>query len=82
MNSFPNSYDSVSSQLEFLMYELNNKSQYNDTYVSVMDANKSVYDSTYTFCYNFEIPDKRETRCKQRAEDSSGFAEYVYNGCK
>lgn len=82
MNSFPNSYDSVSSQLEFLMYELNNKSQYNETYISVMDANKSVYDSTYTFCYNFEIPDKRETRCKQRAEDSSGFAEYVYNGCK
>lgn len=82
MNTFPDSYDTVFSQMKYLMYELENISYYNDTYVSVMDPNKSVYDSAYTFCYNFEIPSNREVKCKERAEASSSFAEYVYNGCQ
>jgi len=82
INAFPDSYNTVCSQMEYLMYELENKSDYAATYSSVMNANETVYNSTYTFCTNFERPTDMQNKCTSRANNSSSFAQYVYNGCQ
>lgn len=82
LSTYPNSYNTVCSQMKYLMYELKNKSDYKPTYESVMNPSVSVYDSTYKFCTNFERPANMNSVCADRASKSSSFANYVYNGCQ
>lgn len=82
ISSYPNSYHTACSQMKYLIYELKNKSAYSPTYESVMNPSVSVYDSTYKFCTNFERPANMKTVCAKRANNSSSFAQYVYNGCQ
>lgn len=82
LSTYPNSYNTVCSQMKYLMYELKNKSAYSPTYESVMNPSVSVYDSTYKFCTNFERPANMNSVCADRASKSSSFANYVYNGCQ
>lgn len=79
-NSFPDSYNTVGSQIEFLMYELRNSFSY--VYNGLYDGTSSAYDLTYDFCYHFENPSNKETKCKDRASNSNKFLSYVQNGCQ
>ena len=79
-NSFPDSYNTVGSQIEFLMYELKNSFSY--VYNGLYDGTSSAYDLTYDFCYHFEVPSNKETKCKDRASNSNSFLRYVQNGCQ
>ncbi len=78
---FPNSYDTIGSQLEFLMYELENT--YTGVYNTVMDRSKSANDVAYKFCVIFEAPYDTKNTCTKRANASSDvYASYVNNGCR
>lgn len=78
--AFPDTYNTIGSQIDYLMYEL--KNSYTSVYDAVMNSSESVYDSTYTFCANFERPADTENSCKRRANNSDSYATYVSNGCQ
>ena len=80
MTSFPGTYQTVGSQIEFLMYELENS--YTSVYNSIMNESNSVYDSTYAFCANFEIPYDTDNTCRSRANNSDSYETYVKSGCQ
>lgn len=77
-NTFPSSYQTVSGQLEFLMYELKN---YDNLYNSLVKGSKGSSDLAYDFCYKFERPYDKANTCRKRANGSSTFVNYVNNGC-
>lgn len=79
ITSFPDSYYTIGSQIEFLMYELENG--YSSLYDSLVLGSDSVSDLTYNFCYKFERPADTKNTCNKRANSSSEFNTYVKNGC-
>ena len=79
-NTFPDTYDTIGGQLDFLTYEL--KNGYPDLYNDLVNGRKSAYDLTKEFCKKFERPNNAEATCTGRAENSKNFSDYVKNGCK
>lgn len=82
IKSFPDTYNTVDSQLQYLLYELENKPSYKKTYNAIYDTDMSVSDITNVFCTNFEIPRDTVKTCNNRRKESATFAEYVKNGCQ
>lgn len=78
--TYPYSYKTIDSQLEFLMYELEN--EYISVYNALDKGTDSTSDLTYNFCANFEIPYDTKNTCKNRANNSDSYYDYVKNGCK
>ena len=81
MSSYPNSYNTVQSQYNFLMSELNG---YLSLYSDLLSGEKSSKELAYDFCYYFERPANKEVTCKNRS-NSAEFMDaesYVKNGCK
>lgn len=78
-SSFPNSYSTVGSQIEYLMYELEN--QYVGVFNALSDNTMKTEDLTYKFCANFEVPYDTKNTCRNRANNSADFYNYVKNGC-
>lgn len=79
-NSFPNSYHTVESQLQFLMYEL--KNSFTGVYSALSDGTASASDLTYKFCAEFEVPYDTHNTCQTRASAYTRLDGYVRNGCK
>lgn len=77
--AYPDSYHTIDSQINFLMYELENK------YVSLNDAlvngTGNTSDLTYSFCANFERPADTKNTCNNRANKAESYYQYVINGC-
>lgn len=75
---YPKTYQTLESQLEYLMYELtNNYPNVNDYLLS---TKYTAEEKTYYYCMNYEIPG--EEYCTPRLEKVSTFENYVKNGCK
>ena len=81
MSSYPNSYNTVQSQYNYLLTELNG---YSSLYNDLISGNKSSKELTYDFCYNFERPVNKEMSCKNRMSSTeySDAESYVKNGCQ
>ena len=75
-----NEYTTVKCQLSFLAHELRNKSSFSIVN-SYLLGNHNAWDMTRQYCYYFEVPANRETVCKNRADNSNGFVNYVNNNC-
>lgn len=78
-SSFPNSWQTIGSQIDFLVYELENS--YDNLYES-LKSNDTAKNLTYRFCYNFERPADTEITCQTRGKNSVNFESYVKNGCR
>ena len=80
-SSYPNSYNTVQSQYNYLLTELNG---YSSLYNDLISGNKSSKELTYDFCYNFERPANKELSCKNRMSSAeySDVESYVKNGCQ
>ena len=81
MSSYPNSYNTVQSQYNYLLTELNG---YSSLYNDLISGNKSSKELTYDFCYYFERPVNKEMSCKNRMSSAeySDAESYVKNGCQ
>lgn len=79
-NSFPNSYQTVGGQIQFLIYELQNG--YSSLYNNLVSGSSSPSDLTYEFCSKFEVPANTENTCRTRGNNASNFTDYVKNNCK
>lgn len=79
-NSYPNTWQTVGGQINFLTYELENG--YSSLYNGLKNGNDTAYNLTYQFCYNFERPADKENTCAKRANSATKFTNYVENGCK
>ena len=81
LNAYPNSYNTVQSQFNFLLSELNS---YSDLYNDLISGAKSSKELAYDFCYEFERPSKKEISCKNRMSSSKykDAENYVKNGCQ
>ena len=81
ISSYPNSYNTVQSQYNYLLTELNG---YSSLYNDLISGNKSSKELTYDFCYNFERPVNKEMSCKNRMSSTeySDAESYVKNGCQ
>lgn len=79
-NTFPNTYDTIGGQLDFLRYEL--KNGYKELYDDLINSKKSAASLTKEFCKKFERPANAESTCTYRANNSKNLADYVKNGCK
>lgn len=79
-NAFPNNYDTLEAQIQFLIYELENS--YNNLYNNLTTSSLSANELTYKFCKIFESPADTENTCRKRASNSVNFTDYVKNGCK
>ena len=81
MSSYPNSYNTVQSQYNYLLTELNG---YSSLYNNLVIGNKSSKELTYDFCYYFERPANKEMSCKNRMSSAeySDAESYVKNGCQ
>lgn len=66
-------------QIDYLMKEL--QEGYKGVF-NYLQTNNSAYDMTYYFCYNFERPANKGVTCSNRGNNSSGFLNYVNNGCR
>lgn len=80
VKAYPNNYQTIDSQIKFLMYELENS--YVNVYNSLFDNNKSHADLTYNFCTKFEIPADTKKTCENRMKSSEKYYNYVQNGCQ
>ena len=78
-NTFPNTYNTIGGQIDFLTYEL--KNGYSGLYSDLQNSSKTAAALTKEFCKTFERPANAETTCTGRANNSNSFAEYVKNGC-
>ena len=72
---FPNSYHTIESQIQYLMYELQNG--YRDVYNVLMDSTKSPYDKALYFCLYFEKPADKKNKCPKRAAKAAGYYDYL-----
>lgn len=79
-NTFPNNWQSVDGQLQFLFNELH--SGYASLYNSLISGVDSANTMAYNFCYYFERPANKVTTCSNRANNSNTFLTYVNNDCK
>ena len=81
LNAYPNSYNTVQSQFNFLLSELNS---YSSLYNDLISGAKSSKELAYDFCYKFERPAKKEISCKNRMSSSKykDAENYVKNGCQ
>ena len=78
-NACGSNYHSVSCQLEYLIYELQNS--YKSVYNMLID-NGSAYELASYYCINFEVPSNRYENCPKRAEKYADMMlEYVNNDC-
>ncbi len=79
--TFPNSYNTVQSQFEFLLIELDDYSSLNERLV---EGNKSSEELAYDFCYEFERPKNKEISCENRMVSYKyvDAKNYVENGCQ
>lgn len=75
VNMFPDSYWTIESQIEYLMYEL--RTGYKKVYDVLMDNSKSAYDKALYFCLYFERPANKETKCPIRAAKAVGYYDYL-----
>lgn len=78
--AYPDSYHTIDSQINFLLYELEEK--YVGVHTALVNGSDSASDLTYNFCVNFENPKDAKTTCSNRASESSSYYNYVKNGCK
>lgn len=78
-NTYPNTYNTIGGQIDFLTYEL--KNGYSGLYSDLQNSSKTAAALTKEFCKTFERPANAETTCTGRANNSNSFAEYVKNGC-
>lgn len=78
--TFPNEYQTIEGQINFLIYELDN--DYSVLSSNLVNGSKSAEDLTYDFCYNFEVPADTKNTCSKRANNSVNFEDYVRNGCQ
>lgn len=79
-NTFPGTYHTIESQLNFLMYEL--KNGYTGVYNALVDGTSSASDLTYKFCVEFEVPYDTHNTCRARANKYTVLDSYVRNGCR
>ena len=79
-NSFPSNWQTIDGQLSFLFQELSGG--YASLYSSLNTGSESASTLTYNFCYYFERPANKDSRCRGRSNNSSTFVTYVNNGCK
>jgi len=75
VNMFPDSYWTIESQIQYLMYELQNG--YRDVYNVLMDSTKSPYDKALYFCLYFEKPADKKNKCPKRALKAAGYYDYL-----
>lgn len=78
-SSFPDSWETIGGQINFLIYELEN------SYSSLYEALKTDADAkdlVYKFCYDFERPSEYQTSCHNREAEADNFESYVKNGCR
>lgn len=80
ITSFPSTYPTIESQIEFLMYELEN--DHIEVFNYLNNEGNSHGDLTYNFCSNFEKPKDTEKTCKERSQLSQTFYAYVSNNCQ
>lgn len=78
-NTFPNTYNTIGGQIDFLTYEL--KNSYTGLYNDLQKSSKTAAELTKEFCKTFERPANAEATCTGRANNSKSFAEYVKNNC-
>lgn len=79
-NTFPNNYQTVEGQIQYLIYEL--KNEYPGLYNNLLNNNPEASDLAYQFCKEFERPDDTEKTCKTRGNNVGNFTNYVTNNCK
>lgn len=79
-NSYPNNYNTIEGQIQYLIYELENG--YSGLYNNLLDGSLEPSELTYQFCKNFERPDDTENTCKSRGDNAVDFTEYVTNNCQ
>lgn len=79
-NTFPDTYQTVEGQINFLIYELANG--YPTLYNDLLNGTSEASDLTYQFCKKFEIPADTEKACKTRGEMAKDFTNYVINNCQ
>lgn len=77
---FPNSYNNIGNQINFLINEL--QTSYTSVYSYLKESNNSAGDMAYYFCVNFEKPADTENTCTNRKNKTNTFVTYVNNGCK
>ena len=68
MTSFPDSYNTVNSQVEFLVYELENN--YTELYNLLVDESSTISDMTYNFCAKYSEQENVEDTCNTRANNN------------
>ena len=81
ISAYPNSYNTVQSQYNYLLSELND---YTELYSNLISGSKSSKELSYDFCYYFERPKNKEVSCKNRMSSSKYLdaESYVKNGCQ
>lgn len=75
---YPNSYSTLESQIQYLIYELTTNYQNVNKYM--LSTKYTVEEKVYYYCMHYEIPGSEF--CLSRKEDSSTYTDYVKNGCK
>lgn len=78
--TFPNNYQTIEGQIQYLMYEL--KNGYTSLYNNLINGDSEPSDLTYQFCKNFERPADTENTCKARGNNAVNFTNYVINNCQ
>lgn len=79
-NSYPNNYNTIGGQIQYLMYELENG--YSGLYNNLLEGSLTPSELTYQFCKNFERPADAENSCRARSNNAVNFTEYVINNCQ
>lgn len=79
-NSFPNNYQTIDSQIQFLIYEL--KNSYPSLYEDLINGNGDGNELTNKFCSQFEKPYDTENTCRNRGNNASSYDKYVKKGCQ
>ena len=78
--TFPDTYQTIEGQIDFLIYELDNN--FGNLLNNLETGSKSAKDLTYDFCYNFEVPADTRNTCTKRSNEAVNLESYVRNGCQ
>lgn len=78
-STYGESWNTVNSQLEFLLHELNNDYTFVNNY---LHDNHSAEEQAYYFCMKFEVPGASVCNSGQRQNSATKHYEYAKNGCK
>lgn len=78
----PNDWETISGQLEYLVYELKSVPRFARVYKSIVSSSDAKAISQ-EWCYYFEVPDKRDSVCPARTNNNiTHMTAYVQNGCQ